>query len=151
MVNVIRAILFLWMVIMAIGVAYVAAADKEDDELKLLNAIIQVESGGKRNAVGDGGKALGVLQIWPIMVKDVNRIQAINKRSKRYTLKDRLSPARSVEMFYIWREHYHKKSSDEKIARCWNGGPTGHRKQSTLKYWQKVRKAMKWKNTPINN
>ena len=143
MINVIRAILFMWLVIMAIGVAYVAAGDKVDDELKLLNAIIQVESGGKANAVGDGGKAVGILQIWPIMVDDVNRIQRLNKRSKRYTYKDRKNAARSVEMYYIWLNHYHKNSTDEKIARCWNGGPTGHKKAATLKYWQKVRKAMK--------
>ena len=143
MINVIRAILFMWLVIMAIGVAYIAAGDKVDDELKLLNAIIQVESGGKANAVGDGGKAVGILQIWPIMVDDVNRIQRLNKRSKRYTYKDRKNAARSVEMYHIWLNHYHKNSNDENIARCWNGGPSGHKKAATLKYWQKVRKAMK--------
>ncbi len=60
---------------------------------RLIPALIEVESGGQSEAVGDGGNAIGVLQIWPIMVQDVNRITG-----KRYTLADRKCPVKAVEM-----------------------------------------------------
>ena len=113
------------------------AAGKADRYARLLPAIEQVESGGKSDAVGDGGKAVGILQIHPIMVKDVNRILG----EERYTLADRLDPAKSREMFRVYSDHY-AKGDAEKAARCWNGGPGGHKKSATLAYWGKVKAAM---------
>lgn len=104
----------------------------------LLDAIIQVESGGNPNAVGDSGKAVGIMQIWPIMVEDINRI--LNKNV--YTLEDRYNPNKSVEMYNIFMEHYCKFYSDEQKARCWNGGPDGWKKTATLPYWNKVKKVL---------
>ena len=53
-------------------------------EKKLVNAIIMVESRGNDSAVGDrhlvGNEAIGILQIRPIMVREVNRILRIQKR-----------------------------------------------------------------------
>lgn len=104
----------------------------------LLRAIEQVESGGKVDAVGDGGKAVGCLQIHPILVRDVNRILKRNK----YSFRDRLSREKSHEMFRIYVSHYAKGKSDEHKARTWNGGPKGYKKRATLKYWRKVRKVL---------
>ena len=50
----------------------------------------------------------------------------------------------SKEMFYIWRDYHHKISNDEIIARNWNGGPRGYKKQSTEHYWHKVQ--LQWAN-----
>ena len=105
---------------------------------RLLDAIIQVESGGNASAVGDRGNAIGILQIWPVMVKDVNRIVGGN----RYTLRDRLSRSKSCQMFDIYTNHYSKGESDEVISRRWNGGPSGDRKAATLKYWAKAQKEL---------
>ncbi len=41
---------------------------------RFFQALGQVESGGNSVAVGDGGKARGIYQIWKIYVDDVNRI-----------------------------------------------------------------------------
>lgn len=114
------------------------AAGRADRYQTLLPAIEQVESGGKSDAVGDGGKAVGILQIHPIMVKDVNRILG----EDRYTLADRLDPAKSREMFRVYSEHYSKGASDEVIARRWNAGPKGDKKPATLTYWAKVKAKM---------
>jgi len=114
------------------------AAGRADRYARLLPAIEQVESGGKSDAVGDGGKAVGILQIHPIMVKDVNRILG----EERFTLADRLDPAKSREMFRIYSEHYSKGQSDEVLARRWNSGPKGEKKSATLAYWSKVKAAM---------
>lgn len=34
------------------------------------------------------------------------------------------------------------QKGDEARARIWNGGPRGYRKDSTKKYWKKVKEAM---------
>ena len=34
-------------------------------------------------------------------------------------------------MFYVFVDYYHKDSSYEEIARCWNGGPKGLQKKQT--------------------
>ena len=103
---------------------------------KLIQAIEQVESGGDCNAIGDNGQAVGCLQIWPIMVDDVNRISG-----RKYTYADRYSRQKSYEMFEIYMNHYCNGFTDEQIARCWNGGPKGYLKESTKVYWAKVKEA----------
>jgi hypothetical protein len=104
----------------------------------LISAIIQVESGGDTLAYNSKEDAVGCLQIRPIMVREVNRL--VGKDS--FTLDDRWSKVKSIQMFNILRLHL-KEASNEKIARVWNGGYNGHKKQSTIKYWQKVKKQIK--------
>jgi soluble lytic murein transglycosylase-like protein len=88
----------------------------------LLPILAAVESGNNPNAIGDNSRAVGILQIWPIMVKDVNRISG-----KAYTLQDRRSKAKSYEMATIYLKHYGKPNA-EYLARAWNGGPKGNKK-----------------------
>ena len=112
----------------------------------LIDALIFIESSGRENAIGDTNlrtPSVGVLQIRQSLVKDVNRIQKRNKRTLRYTYDDRFSREKSIEMFMIWHNHYHTNSDFEKIARCWNGGPRGMNKTTTMNYWYKVDKRMK--------
>ena len=104
----------------------------------LVDAIIHVESRGDSTAIGDGGRAVGILQIHPIMVREVNRILEKNGSDVRYTYNDRYSVEKSKEMFYVWKGYYHPNSSYEKIARCWNGGTNGHMFYCTNRYWRKV-------------
>ena len=40
-------------------------------------------------------------------------------------------PLLGLNMFYIWENYHHENSSNEIIARNWNGGPRGYKKQST--------------------
>lgn len=104
----------------------------------LWNAIVVVESGGNASAIGDGGKAVGVGQIHPVMVADVNRVLGF----KAYTLDDRLDPQRSFEMFAVFTWHYSFGCSDEVRARRWNGGPRGERVAATARYWLRVAQTM---------
>tara|TARA_R110002020_G_scaffold45970_1_gene131050 strand:- start:1172 stop:1645 length:474 start_codon:yes stop_codon:yes gene_type:complete len=106
----------------------------------LVDALIMVESSGNPNAYCKKEKAVGCLQIRPIMLREVNRILRKQKSTKRFSLEDRWNCGLSKEMFYIWRNWHHKDSSDEVIARCWNGGPRGWKKKSTQHYWAKVKK-----------
>ena len=104
----------------------------------LIAAIIQVESGGDTLAYNSKEDAVGCLQIRPIMVREVNRL--LGKDS--FTLSDRRSKVKSIQMFNILRLHTNNPT-DEKLARNWNGGYNGHKKQSTIKYWNKVKKQFK--------
>lgn len=101
----------------------------------LWQAICKVESNNNPRAIGDGGKAVGVGQIWPITVLEANRIS-----KKSYTLDDRFCPSKSREIFVIITEHHGKGKSDEYKARIWNAGPS--RPHLADKYWAKIKAAL---------
>jgi hypothetical protein len=103
-----------------------------------------VESSGNPKAFNKKENACGCLQIRPIMLREVNQILRKQGLEKRFTKEDRWDCGKSKEMFYIWRNFYHENSSDEVIARNWNGGPRGYKKQSTEHYWHKVQ--LQWAN-----
>ena len=102
-------------------------------EDSLIAAIIYVESRGDSMAYNKREDAVGVLQIRPIMLREVNRLLGYNK----YKLSDRWNIAKSKEMFNIVKANL-KGASDEKLSRTWNGGYK--EKKATLKYWAKVKK-----------
>ena len=110
----------------------------------LVDALILVESSGNPKAFNKKENAVGCLQIRPVMVREVNRILRKQKSERRFTKEDRWDCGLSKEMFYIWANYHHQVSNDEIIARNWNGGPRGYKKQSTEYYWHKVQKA--WAN-----
>jgi len=106
----------------------------------LWEAVCRVESNGNPLAVGDGGKAAGIAQIWAITVRDVNRIAGTN-----YTLNDRFDVEKSKAIFQLYVNHYGKGKSDEVKARIWNGGPnamkaTGKKLANLNAYWAKIKK-----------
>ena len=111
----------------------------------LINALIAVESGGNIAAIGDNGRAVGCLQIHAECVRDVNRITG-----KHYTLKDRADPQKSREICTAYLAYYGKvyerregkRATAEVLARIWNGGPKGYRRNSTIPYWIKVQRAI---------
>lgn len=116
--------------------------EQQRDLTPLVEALIWVESRGKEDAYCKREDAVGVLQIRPIMVKEVNRILRLIGSSNIYTLEDRWNREKSIEMFNVVASYYHETSSYEKIARCWNGGPKGLQKKQTQKYWRKVQKRL---------
>jgi hypothetical protein len=106
----------------------------------LWEAVCRVESNGNPLAVGDGGRAAGIAQIWAITVRDVNRIAGT-----RYTLNDRFDVEKSKAIFQLYVNHYGKGKSDEVKARIWNGGPnamkaTGKKLANLNAYWAKIKK-----------
>jgi len=103
----------------------------------LIDAIIHVESRGDTLAHNLKEDAVGCLQIRPIMVRECNRL--IGKDD--FTLDDRWSRAKSIEMFNVIRWHT-KNPTNEILARNWNGGARGYKKISTLNYWNRVKKQL---------
>ena len=105
-------------------------------------AIIIIESGGKDIAYNETERAVGCAQIRQAVLDDVNRLY--HTTYEPWEMFDR---ARSFQVFCLYVNHYAsrkklgRKPRAEDIARIWNGGPRGHRKKSTLRYWHKVAEA----------
>ncbi len=82
------------------------------------------------------------MQITPILVLECNQILKKRKSKKRYRLSDRLSVAKSKEMFLLFQSAYNPKNSIERAIRSWNGG-LNYSIKCTQRYFEKVMKAMK--------
>lgn len=78
-------------------------------------ALIWVESKGDSKAVGSKDD-IGVLQLTPILVRDVNRILGYDV----FTLEDRLDSLKSVEMFNIIQDHYNPEHCKHFALKIWN-------------------------------
>jgi len=103
----------------------------------LVDAIHQVETNGRLGPVrGDGGKALGPLQIHRVCWLDANV-------PGKY--EDCADLSYSKRVFAAYMERYATERrlgrpvTDEDRARIWNGGPNGYKKKATVKYWIKVK------------
>ena len=104
-----------------------------------IQAIVQVESNGKNNAVN--GSCVGPMQISRQLVKECNKILRQKKSSKRYTMSDRYSLTASKEMFYLFQEKYNRNGDIERAIRTWNGG-LHYSTSRTNRYLRKVNAAM---------
>ena len=109
-------------------------------------AVIMVESSGNDSAYNKREKAVGCLQIRPIMVREVNRQLRRAKVDLRYTNEDRWSRDKSIEMFVIIAEGVESDGDIMKfwevVARRGNGGGRGDKKKATEKYWNKVKQQL---------
>jgi len=112
---------------------------------RLVAALIVVESHGNDRAIGDRHmtkKAYGPLQIRQPCVDDVNRrfgtkIQAHELLGNRSLSK--WVCVKYLEM-YATPKRLGREPTMEDMARIWNGGPVGWKRQSTTSYWSKVKK-----------
>lgn len=106
---------------------------------KLVNALIQVESGGDDYAIGDKNlpnHAYGCLQCRLPALTDVNRTNGTS-----YATTDLLGNRHlSIWVFHRYMDLYAPNGSLERKSRVWNGGPNGWKNPATIGYWQKVQK-----------
>jgi soluble lytic murein transglycosylase-like protein len=112
-----------------------AAEGKDLD--RLLDAIANVESRNDPDAVGDGGRAIGVYQIHRLYWKDGVRLLDVD-----WPYKEARDPRKARRVVTAYLRHYGKGKSLLDMARIHNGGPRGYRKKATLKYARKVKAAM---------
>ena len=111
---------------------------------RLLNALIKVESNGNDKAIGDNGKAIGCLQIWKVYWTD-----AVERSGLGGSYVDCMRRDYSKCVVRAYMNRYGGmawKTFDgfnaEKIARIHNGGPKGYKKRATKAYWKKVEKVL---------
>ena len=106
----------------------------------VMNAIIQVESGG--NSKAKSGSSVGAMQITPLLVAECNNILRSRRSKKRYKLSDRLSVKKSKEMFLLIQAKYNPLRNIEQAIRSWNGG-IHYSVKRTQRYLERVLKVMK--------
>ena len=112
----------------------------------LLHALKMAESGCKSDAIGDNGKAVGILQLHKVYVDDANRIVGYSK----YSYTDRYDVRKSEEMTRIvlthYGKHYERKTgkrcTDEILARIHNRGFSQWHDKLGERYWNKVKQFM---------
>jgi hypothetical protein len=104
----------------------------------LITALIAVESGGNDMAIGDGGRALGPLQIHRAVVVDVNRITGSSYRWQEMTNR---AQARAVcEAYlrhYVTEKRINRNPTVADFAKVWNSGPNGFKKTVSDNYVRK--------------
>ena len=115
-------------------------SSNEFDWNPVMEAIIQVESGGNPNA--KSGSSVGVMQITPICVAECNLILKKKNSKKRYKLSDRFSIAKSKEMFLLIQSAHNPLNSIEHAIRAWNGG-NHYSVKKTQRYFEKVMNLLK--------
>jgi hypothetical protein len=124
------------MVVVALPAVTIAGDSRRagPDEIdRLLDAIAKVESRHDPALVGDGGRAAGVYQIHRTYWADGTKLLGVNWD---YDLAADPVKARKVVRVYLL--HYGQGCSLLEMARIHNGGPNGHKKQSTLDYTRKI-------------
>ncbi len=102
-------------------------------------ALHQVETSGRHGAIlGDNGRSLGPLQI-------SRAYHADSRVAGSYEQVTDLAYSRRVATAYLKRyaPQAWAQGDVETLARVHNGGPAGARKQATLPYADKVRRAMR--------
>lgn len=109
------------------------AVQSEPGVILPFHAMAGVESGWDPSAVGDGGRAIGLYQIHQRYWQD----SGVPGRWR-----DCVDPdyARRVILAY-WQRYCPdalERGDREVLCRIHNGGPQGHKRKHTLKYWRKI-------------
>lgn len=105
-----------------------------------LNSVIkrlwQQESGSRLNPpAGDGGDAVGPLQLHPEVLLDVNKYYGT-----KFIDSDRRDLTKSKQIAAMYISMWLRRSDEEIAVRIFNGGPRGWASTSTDAYWKKYLK-----------
>lgn len=107
---------------------------QKQDLSRLITAIATVESNLNEKAVSRD--CVGYLQIRPCLVQECNNILKKQNSTKRYTLNDRFSKVKSIEMFYIIQDKFNPTYDIERAICIWNAG--AYSKKKPIGYLRKV-------------
>lgn len=100
-----------------------------------LRAVIRFESNFQERAVNPYTGARGILQILPIMIREVNKYS-----NTRYTWNDAFDPAKSIEMWNIVQGAKNPEYYPDKACRLWFGTGRQHDGMTWCEYYQEVMK-----------
>lgn len=114
---------------------------EQDKEIRrriaIIRAISTVESGNNPSAFNSGENAKGLLQIRPIMVKEINLYT-----NYRFTHRECWDSIVSIEAFTAYQDQFNPDWEPEKAAKLWNGGRSGENKPQTQQYWERVKEVL---------
>lgn len=103
----------------------------------VIAAMIAIESGGNPAAIGKYGER-GILQIRPMVIKEVNHVYDTRYTFPRDALDEINSREIMIRYIAIQRNRFIKRAGRMPTLRetisFWNGGPFGNRKKKALVY-----------------
>jgi len=112
-------------------------SQNNDSFERFYSILIKVESGGKSNAIGDNGKAIGPAQIHKVYWQDATSFD----KSIGGKYEDCFNKDYSKNIVRAYMNRYCKNGTFEQMARCHNSGPDWKRKYHlTNSYWRKFQK-----------
>ena len=98
-------------------------------------ALMEVESGGDNYAVGRTND-WGCLQITPILVREVNRIQS----ERKFSMNDAKDRNKSIEMYNIIQAYYNPGHDRHLALKIWNPrAPVSYHKRVEEEYNKLIR------------
>jgi hypothetical protein len=114
--------------------------DTCDTDSDFINAIGHIETLNTDSLIDKSGRAYGRYQIHAVCLTGSGLENLLN-----YQHKDMFDSVKAVRVFwaamgvhcYTYAQKYGKYPNLGQLARIWNGGPNGHKKQSTLNYLKK--------------
>lgn len=128
------------------AIASLAVASASGDEFlvkrEFLDAIRWVEStDGRYLGDQDGGRSHGPYQISRAYLQDANEYLGTNYTLRQVIDDDEVAVA---VMCGYWNRYLPKdrEVTYELLARIHNGGPKGYEKESTIRYWERVKERM---------
>ena len=83
--------------------------------------------------------ARGILQIRPVMVREVNSILG----HKKYKPKDAYNKTKALEMWYIIQKHHNPTYDLKRMCLVWNGVPNKKNASRSKDYYKKVQRELK--------
>jgi len=112
----------------------------EFDFEDLLNALATVESSNDPNAYNEDEDAVGLYQIRPIYLRDVNKILGY----PRYKLSDRRDPKKSSVMVSIYLSYYakHYNETDILLIGSMHKGIKHYKSKSRAEYKERIARAL---------
>lgn len=111
------------------------------DLTEIYNVIKFVETNNNPRAVGDDGRAYGILQIHWVCINDVNKTYNTEFRHR-----DAFDIETSKEIFNLYihkgvrlfREKHSRDPTEQEVVRMWNGGIyKGYQYKATFGYYQR--------------
>ena len=87
----------------------------------LLRAVAWYESRYNERAVNKHSGARGLLQIIPVMIKEVNKICKKTGNPARYTWNDAWDPQKSIEIWWIVQNYHNPEYDIAKAVKIWFG------------------------------
>ncbi len=126
----------------ALGAALMSSPADSSELAPVVKAIAKIESNNNPKAVGDSGRAFGILQIHPEVVSDYNRWTRSSLRHE-----DMFDPAIAARVcakyLAVYGSAYERqtglKPTPAILARIWNGGPSGWKKSATDGYAERFK------------
>jgi hypothetical protein len=126
-------------------VGFTTMSFSTEAKLKSISEVLkEVESNNNPEAIGDGGKAFGVLQIHEACILDVNKHFGTN-----YTHEDAKKPEIAEDIFVkylslgikLYKKRCGTNPNEYDLVRMWNGGIyRGYEYESTLYYLEKYKR-----------